>query len=163
MRNQTLKKYLLLVGGSLSLALGCLGIFLPLLPTTPFLLLTAYCYLHSSSKAHAWLMQHRVLGNYINTYLSQGKIPAIARTCALLLLWLSLSLAIYLVSDFVVKLLLLGVGLGVSIHLFTLKTCTATEAEQVGTAPAAGSEADDFTQTLPDATHQLHTEPDVQG
>ncbi|MDR2823760.1 MAG: YbaN family protein, partial [Prevotellaceae bacterium] len=57
-------KYLLIVLGVISLAWGVLGIFLPLLPTTPFLLLSAFLFARSSEKLHSWLLNHKILGKY---------------------------------------------------------------------------------------------------
>jgi len=57
-----MQKILFILLGSFSLALGVLGIFLPLLPTTPFLLLAAWCFSKGSEKFHSWLLQHRILG-----------------------------------------------------------------------------------------------------
>ena len=63
-----MKKKLLILLGSLSLFLGLLGIALPLLPTTPFLLLSATCYFHGSDKLYRWLMTHPTLGPYIHSF-----------------------------------------------------------------------------------------------
>ncbi len=132
----SLKKWLLLVGGSLSLALGCLGVFLPLLPTTPFLLLAAYCYLRSSAAMHAWLLGHKLLGPYIDNYLTHGAITRRARRGALIFLWLTLFASSLFISRFALKLLLLAVGTAISIHLFSLSTFEPLEAD-------AGCAADD--------------------
>lgn len=73
MKKQVIKS-LYLVVGSISLVLGILGIFLPLLPTTPFLLLTAFCYSRSSEKFHLWLIHHPHLGQPIRDWESKGVI-----------------------------------------------------------------------------------------
>lgn len=125
--NHTLKKHLLIAAGSLSLGLGILGIALPVLPTTPFLLITAYCYMRSSQKLYNWLMNHRLLGPYLYDYMMYRGVRRKARTAALLFLWLTLSISIVVVSSFHLKLLLGLIGIAVSIHLFMLKTI---EAEQ---------------------------------
>ena len=62
------KKWTLILVGSLSIGLAFLGIFLPLLPTTPFLLLAAACYLRSSDRFYHWLIYHKWFGNYIRNY-----------------------------------------------------------------------------------------------
>lgn len=120
----SVRRWLLLVGETLALVLGCLGVFLPLLPTTPFLLLSAACYLRSSPSRHAWLLDHKTLGPYISNYLMHRAIAPQARTAALSFLWLTLTVSAILVSRPAVRLLLAVVGIGVSIHLFCLRTIT---------------------------------------
>ncbi len=75
--------------GLLSLSLGILGVFLPLLPTTPFVLLSAFCFSKSSSRLHLWLLNHKLFGHLINDWEKHGvirtKIKVIA-TCSMLLL-----------------------------------------------------------------------------
>lgn len=62
------KKRLLFVLGFVSLILGIVGIILPLLPTTPFLLLSAYCFSRSSEKFHNYILNNKVFGQYIRDY-----------------------------------------------------------------------------------------------
>jgi len=81
-----IKKYLLIFAGSLSLVLGVIGAFVPVLPTTPFLLLSAYCYLRSSKRLYNWLINHRVLGTYIYNYLTYRAITQRTRIVALIIL-----------------------------------------------------------------------------
>lgn len=118
----TLKKHLLIAAGSLTLGLGILGIALPVLPTTPFLLITAYCYMRSSQRLYDWLMNHRLLGPYLYDYMMYRGVRRKARTAALVFLWLTLSISMVVVSSFHLKLFLGLVGIAVSVHLFMLKT-----------------------------------------
>lgn len=67
-RHVTLKKAVLVALGLLMVGLGTAGIFLPLLPTTPFLLLAAYLFARSSDRWHRWLLQHKHLGPYIHAF-----------------------------------------------------------------------------------------------
>lgn len=127
-----LKKRLLIAGGTLSLVLGIIGMFVPVLPTTPFLLLTAYCYLRSSARLYGWLMNHRILGNYLKNYLEHRAISARAKAVSLVGLWASLTASFILVASPVVRLILLAVGIGVSAHLLTLKTLPKTVPETDG-------------------------------
>lgn len=117
-----MKKYLLVIGGTLSLGLGIFGMFLPVLPTTPFLLLAAYCYLRSSQRLYNWLMNHRILGNYLQNYIKYHAISKTAKIASLVTLWVSLSISIAVIDSLAVRLVLVGVGIGVSIHLLMLKT-----------------------------------------
>lgn len=84
---RSLVKPLLIAAGSISLALGVVGMFLPVLPTTPFLLLAAYCFARSSERMHRWLVTHPRLGCYISGFLYGGGVPARAKRAALLTLW----------------------------------------------------------------------------
>jgi uncharacterized membrane protein YbaN (DUF454 family) len=117
-----IKKYLLIIAGSLSLFLGILGIFLPILPTTPFLLLTSICYLKSSKRLHTWLMKHKILGPYIYNYITYKAIKKSVKISSLCFLWVTLSTSIYIVNHIHVRILLSVIGVLVSLHILSLKT-----------------------------------------
>ncbi len=117
-----MKKPLLIAIGSLSLGLGVLGIFLPLLPTVPFLLLTASCYLRSSERLYRWLVAHRYFGKVILDFRQHRVIPRRAKAFSITLLWLSIALSAYLVAIWWVCLLLLAVAVGVTIHIASFKS-----------------------------------------
>lgn len=127
-----LKKRLLIAGGTLSLALGILGMFVPVLPTTPFLLLTAYCYLRSSGRLYDWLMNHRIFGNYLKNYLEYHAISVRAKAVSLIGLWASLTVSFILVALPVVRVILVVVGAGVTAHILTLKTLPARAKPSAG-------------------------------
>jgi len=117
------KKYLLILVGIISVALGVLGIFLPLLPTTPFLLFAAFCFVKSSKKFYYWLINHRILGIYIKNYIHHRAITQKSRIISISLLWITiLSSAIFFVNVVWVKVLLICIALAVSYHLISLKT-----------------------------------------
>ena len=82
-----LLQWVLRIVGVLSVALGVLGILLPLLPTTPFLLLAAGCFVRSSPKLYAWLLNHKWFGSYIRHYREHKAIPLRAKIVVLALLW----------------------------------------------------------------------------
>jgi len=126
-----LKQVLLVIAGSVSLFLGVTGIILPLLPTTPFLLLAAFCYLRSSEKLYRWLIGHKLFGVYIYTYLHFRAVRKRARNLALVLLWSTLTLTMILTSNAAVTIILVGVGAGVSIHLLKLRILTSEMLEEV--------------------------------
>ena len=126
------KKYVFIIVGSLMLALGIVGIILPVLPTTPFLLLAAFLYLRSSRRLYDWLLRHKLLGPYIHSYLKYRAIPRKTRNSALVLLWSSLVLSMWVLSSLKVGLLLGLVGTGVSIHLLSLKTISVEEMKAFG-------------------------------
>lgn len=116
------KKYILIFAGTLFLVIGVIGIFLPLLPTTPLLLLSAYCYLNSSERLYNKLIDSKRLGPYIKNYIKYKSVSLKAKRTALILLWISLSVSIYLIENIYIKLLLGAIGIGVSIHILSLKT-----------------------------------------
>ena len=124
-----LKKRLLVIGGTLSLGLGVVGMFLPVLPTTPFLLLAAYCYLRGSRRLYDWLMNNRLLGGYIQNYIKYRAVSRSAKIASLIVLWLSLSISIAVIGGTAIRIVLVLVGAGVSIHLLTLKTLPKETAE----------------------------------
>jgi len=119
-----LKQVLLVIAGSGSLFLGVTGIVLPLLPTTPFLLLAAFCNLRSSEKLYQWLIGHKLFGAYIYSYLHFRAVRRRARNLALALVCSTLTLTMMLISNAVVTAILIGVGTAVSVHL-KLKTLTS--------------------------------------
>ena len=93
--SQKLFKGALVVIGTFSLALGIVGIFIPLLPTTPFLLLAAYCYARSSKKLYTWLMNNKWFGSYIRHYYEGKGIPLRVKLLSISFLWLTIGFSIY--------------------------------------------------------------------
>lgn len=120
---ENIKKVLLVACGTLSVALGVLGMFFPVLPTTPFLLLAAFCYARSSERFYHWLTTNRLFGEYIKNYWAGKGIPLKQKIIALTFLWLTMGYAVlFVVPLWWVKLLLLGIAAGVTTHLVRLKT-----------------------------------------
>jgi uncharacterized protein len=120
-----LVRAVLIASGSLSVGLGMLGIVLPVLPTTPFLLLAAACYLRSSRRLHRWLLTNRVFGEYIRRYMSGEGLPLPLKVSTLVMLWLSLGASAFFAVPahlWWVRLILLAVGIGVTTHLLSIRT-----------------------------------------
>lgn len=82
---------LLILAGLTSLALGFAGLFLPLLPTTPFVLLAAACFVRSSDRLHAWLMAHRLFGGPLRDWHAGRGIPMRAKVVAITSMWSSMA------------------------------------------------------------------------
>jgi len=117
------KRALLMVAGTFSLVLGGLGVFLPVLPTTPFLLLSAACYSMSSERMHHWMLNNRLFGSYIKNYQEGRGLPLKTKIFTLSLLWIVISYsAILVVNIFIVQIILFMVAIGVSIHIINLPT-----------------------------------------
>ena len=118
-----IKKGILIFIGTVCVGLGVLGMFLPLMPTTVFLLLAAYCYSRSSETFHNWLMNNRFLGKYISSYKSGKGISVSQKISTISLLWVSIGASIWMLgARFWPTLLLLAVAVGVTVHLLWIKT-----------------------------------------
>ncbi|MBL8151974.1 MAG: YbaN family protein [Blastocatellia bacterium] len=116
------KKVLVLIG-SLFVGLGVLGVFLPLLPGTPFFLLAAACYAKSSPQFHNWLLNHKIVGHYVRDYHEKGGMRLKAKLQALLLLWLSIIVSYFFLAKIVLlKIVMLLVATGVTLLILSIKT-----------------------------------------
>ena len=118
-----IRKALLIFAGTLCVGLGVLGMFLPLMPTTVFLLMAAYCYSKSSEKFHTWLLSNRLFGKYISNYKSGKGISLRQKLSTIVTLWLSIGFSMWMLSGrFWLSLLMIAIAVGVTIHLLMIKT-----------------------------------------
>ncbi len=117
-----LKRAIFVTLGSVSLALGIVGIFVPVLPTTPFLLLASACYLRGSRRLHAWLLSHGRLGAYIRAFEEGRGIPVRAKVVAIGMLWISMAFAVEFIGHPIAGIALLAVAITVTIYLVQLPT-----------------------------------------
>ena len=116
-------RYILAFIGTVSLVLGVIGIFLPVLPTTPFLLLSAALYLRSSKRLYNWLLSHKHLGPYIKNFYEKRAIPLRVKIVSVTLLWLTLLYcAIFVATTWWMRLLFVIIALGVSMHILRYNT-----------------------------------------
>ena len=116
-------KYILIVLGSISLALGVIGIFLPLLPTTPFLLLAAALYVRSSEELYNWLINQKYLGTYIRNFREHKAIPLHAKIISVTLVWITLLYCAIGISDNIyLSIGLLILAIAISWHILSYKT-----------------------------------------
>lgn len=114
-------KYTLIISGFFSLFLGIIGIFLPILPTTPFVLLSGICFAHSSPKIYDKLINMKYLGKLISDYRAGKGLSKSAIIFSILLLWLMMLISILFVVKLVwLKILLIAIGLAVSVHILFL-------------------------------------------
>ena len=120
-------RYLLLTIGWVSVLLGVIGIFLPVLPTTPFLLLAAACFMRSSARFYHWLVGHPQLGPWIHAYLDGQGIPLRGKVYAIGLMWLSIGLSCYLVPMIWARGFMLTSAVLVSLYILRQKTLPARE------------------------------------
>jgi uncharacterized membrane protein YbaN (DUF454 family)/phosphohistidine swiveling domain-containing protein len=118
-----LKRSLAIAAGTVCIALGVIGMFVPLLPTTPLLLLGAALYLRSSQRLYDWLMRQKYLGTYIRNYREGKGIPLFTKVATLVLLWATISYsALVAIDSLVVRVVLFGIAVGVTVHLLKLPT-----------------------------------------
>lgn len=118
-----MKKYILLILGILCVFIATVGVFIPLLPTTPFLLLASYLFLKSSDKAYNWLLNNKIYGKYISDYINNKGIPLKIKIYALILLWVSIIYSVFFcIESIYLRILLIIILISVSIHIFLIKT-----------------------------------------
>lgn len=129
MKWHSIKRIIFMSIGSMFLAFGVIGIFLPVIPTTPFLLLAAFFYFRSSKRMYHWLINHKILGAYIYCYLTYKAIPIKTKIGAIIFLWSTLCISIVLIDSVHLRIFLAIVGIAVSVHLLLLKTITREELE----------------------------------
>ena len=116
-------KYILASLGLISLSLGIIGVFLPLVPTTPFLLLSAALFMKSSTRLYKWLMNHKYLGKYLQNYILHKTISTRTKISSISLLWIAiLSTAYFAVDKLIIKILLLIIATAVTIHILSFKS-----------------------------------------
>jgi len=116
-------KPLLVVAGTIFVGLGIVGIFIPILPTTPFLLLAAACYARSSQRFYRWLLSNRWFGTYIDNYRQKRGMPLKLKIMTAALLWLTIGVsAAFAVQSLTIRIILVVIAIGVSIHILSIKT-----------------------------------------
>jgi uncharacterized membrane protein YbaN (DUF454 family) len=109
--------------GTFFLALGLIGIPLPLLPTTPFLLIAVACYLRGSTRMYNWMMMNRYFGAYLKDYLEGNGLALRTKIVAVSALWGVIAFsAAFATENAIIRIGLLAVALGVTIHILTLET-----------------------------------------
>jgi uncharacterized membrane protein YbaN (DUF454 family) len=112
----------LVVVGTVALALGIIGIVVPVLPTTPFLLLAAACYARSSERLHRWLLNNRYLGEPIRSYRDHRAVRLHVKIYAIVVLWAGIALSIVAIGGFWLTLALVAIALAVTAHIVRLGT-----------------------------------------
>ena len=115
-------RVLFILLGTLSLIVGIIGIFLPVLPTTPLVLLAAYCYYRGSRRMYHWLMSHPHLGTYIRNFTEKRVIPLHAKILTLSLLWASLLFCAYILPPLWLKCLMIAIAVGVTWHILSYRS-----------------------------------------
>jgi len=106
-----MRKVLMIIGGSFSLILGVIGIFIPGLPTTPFLLLTAALFLRSSDRLYNWLIQNKYLGKYVLNYRRRKGMTRQQKVYSISLMWIMIAFsACFLIKPLLIRLVVVVAG-----------------------------------------------------
>jgi hypothetical protein len=108
--------------GCLAVLMAVIGIFLPLVPTTPFLLLASACFMRGSERMHRWLLHNPLFGEYLRNIEERKGIPLRAKLITLALMWMSLGFSLFWVHDGLVQVILAAIGVGVSAWLWRMPT-----------------------------------------
>lgn len=121
-------RWLLISCGWIFTVAGVIGIFLPIVPTVPFLLLAAACFARSSERFHTWLVEHNHLGPLLRDYLQGAGIPLRAKIAAIGMIWVSFPASAYLVADALwLKILLLSMAAAITFYLLSLPTASQND------------------------------------
>jgi len=117
-----MQRGLYLIIGFLALGLGILGMALPVLPTTPFLLLAGAMFMRSSDRMTTWLFNHKLFGPPVRDYIEHKSVDKRSKILAMALLWPTILVSVVLVDPIWLKVLLVFIAIGVTIHIVSLKT-----------------------------------------
>jgi hypothetical protein len=120
------RRWLLIAGGWIAVALGTVGIFVPLLPTTCFLLTAAWCFGRTSPRFDRWLHENRLFGSYLTSYRTERAVPARIKHGSLIVLWSSMAVTVLLLAPPAwILLVLLAIAVAVSWHVGGLRSLPA--------------------------------------
>lgn len=116
-------RLILTIFGLISLGLGILGIFLPVLPTTPLLLLAAALFLRSNRKLYDWLLNHPKLGPYICNFMVHKAIPLRIKVISVSMVWITLiNCAVFVAEHWAFRLFFIVLATAITIHILSYKT-----------------------------------------
>ena len=124
-KSAKIKKAAFIAAGFIFVGIGAIGMFVPLLPTTPFMLLAAMLFSRSNERFHVWLLKNRLFGPYIMHYEQGTGVPKSLKIRTLIFLWAGLVTSAILLNIAWVYALLLAVGVGVTTHILTIKKKSA--------------------------------------
>ena len=113
---------LLITTGTFFVGVGIVGIFVPILPTTPFLLISAALYARSSKRFYNWLVNNRIFGKFIKNYREGKGIPLRLKIITIILLWITIGCsAVFAVDIFWVRIMLVLIAFGVTVHIIRIR------------------------------------------
>ena len=118
-----MKKIILMAIGTVTLILGFIGVFLPVIPTTPFVLISLACFVNTSEKMHHFIMTNKYLGPYARAYASGEGIPKKAKFKAVFLIWITIGFSVtFILEPLPLRIMLLVIATIVSTYIFTRPT-----------------------------------------
>jgi uncharacterized membrane protein YbaN (DUF454 family) len=129
-QGQKLVRALWFIAGTICVVLGAIGIVLPILPTTPFLLAAAACYYKSSERMHKWLLNNKWFGEYIRNYTEGKGLTKKTKITALSVLWITIIFSTFFMLDRLLpaqlvlpmQIIMIAVAIAVSTHILRLPT-----------------------------------------
>jgi uncharacterized membrane protein YbaN (DUF454 family) len=121
--------------GLFFLALAAIGVVLPIMPSTCFLLVSAACFARSSPRLYHWLHHNRVFGELLRDYRDYRMIPMRIKITSLVVLWVTIGVTFFAVPNLVVRIIIVAVAATVSLHVVSLRHRAAPEAVAGGAAP----------------------------
>jgi len=125
--NRRVVRWTLWFAGTVFVGIGILGIFLPLLPTTVFFLMAAWCYARSSHKFYLWMHQNKYFGKYVKDYREGRGVTRTSKAVSIIILWTTiLSSALFATDSLAVRIVLVVIAVGVTIHLILVPTAKSS-------------------------------------
>jgi hypothetical protein len=115
-------RWTLLTAGTILVGIGILGIFLPLLPTTVFFLMAAWCYARSSRRFYDWLHHNKYFGKYLKNYREGKGVTVLSKVSSVVILWGGIIYSIVVTDSLSIHLILLAIAIGVTIHIIVIPT-----------------------------------------
>ncbi|KAF0091869.1 MAG: hypothetical protein FD141_53 [Fusobacteria bacterium] len=128
--NKFNKKLVFKILGIFFMVVGIIGIFLPVFPTTPFVLLAAYLFFNSSPKLFMILINNRLVGQPLYTFMTYRSISLRSKLIGVLFLWTSGTISMYFIDIFYVKLVMFIVFIAVTFHIFSFRNLTVQENQE---------------------------------
>lgn len=130
------QKIVLIICGLIAVTLGFLGVILPVLPTTPFLLLAAACFFRSSRRLYLWLMNHRIFGSYLRNYMRHRAISVRTKIISIALIWGTISYSAFcVVQNIPLGILLILTASILTFWILLFKTLTREMVDSDSTEP----------------------------
>lgn len=119
----SMKKGIYFIIGCLSLAAGIIGVFLPVIPTTPFIMLSGWCFFRSSKKLYQWVISNETFGPTIENYQSGRGMTVKTKIRAIVMMWLAITVSVYffITNIYLISFLYL-IAVSVTVYIYRLPT-----------------------------------------